>query len=336
MCRGYQYFLRVSTKTVDTFKPVYIWPNPAFPFRMYYDGPECRIFIMENLTHNWPWMKEVYRNIRPTDYFFVVVGCYYEEFLFKHGLEMLEVLGLNIDNFIIMCNDSREGAICDKLGLNSCELNHNAWLDYDKFRIIDIEKKYDAVYSGRLVERKRHYLSKLVPNMALISGDLFDLKMINDIPPHSYRNEIKLTPDEVYVKMNESRCGLILSEKEGACYSSSEYLLCGIPVVSTKSYGGRDVWYDEYNSRVVDPDPELVRDAVRYFVENPRDPVRIRNIHISKSEEVRGRFCKMTQEIFDRHGVSINAVEYLEKVYSHKLIIVVYVDYVNACFKDKT
>jgi hypothetical protein len=40
----------------------------------------------------------------------------------------------------------------------------------------------------------------------------------------------------------------IFSLSEGACFASTQYLLSGLPVVSTKSKGGRDIWYNDENS----------------------------------------------------------------------------------------
>lgn len=52
-----------------------------------------------------------------------------------------------------------------------------------------------------------------------------------------------LDHDEVTDAIYKSCLGGIFSEHEGACYASTEYLLCGCPVISTPSVGGRDVWY---------------------------------------------------------------------------------------------
>ena len=46
---------------------------------------------------------------------------------------------------------------------------------------------------------------------------------------------------EIYA---QSRCGLILSSEEGACFAATEYLLCGLPVVTTPSVGGREAFFD--------------------------------------------------------------------------------------------
>ncbi len=58
-------------------------------------------------------------------------------------------------------------------------------------------------------------------------------------PPTLYLNSW-----EVARKLNACRVGMCLSETEGAMFAAVEYLLCGLPVVSTPSQGGRDVWFD--------------------------------------------------------------------------------------------
>lgn len=51
-----------------------------------------------------------------------------------------------------------------------------------------------------------------------------------------------LPPAQVCAALNRGEVGLALSELEGACWASTEYLLCGLPVVSTPCSGGREVW----------------------------------------------------------------------------------------------
>ncbi len=112
---------------------------------------------------------------------------------------------------------------------------------------------------------------------------------------------------------------MILSPEEGACFSSSEYLLCGLPVVSTPSKGGRDVWYDEYNSIVCEPTPDAVALAVEEFVRNRRDPQRIREKHIKQAQEYRAKFINVLADVFHRFGVEDNPVKYFQGNYYHKL-----------------
>ena len=56
-----------------------------------------------------------------------------------------------------------------------------------------------------------------------------------------YRN---LDAAELCHWLNRSRTGLCLSEREGAMFASIEYLLCGLPIVTTPSIGGRHVFFE--------------------------------------------------------------------------------------------
>ena len=86
---------------------------------------------------------------------------------------------------------------------------------------------------------------------------------------------------------NRARVGLILSEKEGACFASMEYLLCGLPVVSTPSIGGRDVFWDDRFVIVCDPTPEAVAGAVQEIKRRNIDPQLVRAATLEKVEEHR-------------------------------------------------
>ncbi len=63
--------------------------------------------------------------------------------------------------------------------------------------------------------------------------------------------------------LNNCQVGGIFSAKEGACYASTEYLLCGLPVITTASKGGRHVWYTPQNSITVEATPEAVAAGVQ-------------------------------------------------------------------------
>lgn len=305
-------------KSIDTFKPVYVWPNPAFPWRLYYDGKECRIFIIENIGHNWEWLKQVSAKIKHTDYFFVYIGCHYSESLLKDAIDIFELLKLNRNNFFIMFNDSNDKRNFEKHGFNGEIINQNCWLDWNFTFHKPTNKIYDAIYVGRLISLKRHYLANKVENLALVSGNLYG-EQIKVIPNHVYLNESQLTEHQVFEKINQSKCGLILSSEEGACFSSSEYLLCGVPVVSTKSLGGRDLWYDSYNSKIVEDNVDAVKAGVQYFIDNTVDGNLIRQKHIETSVEHRERFILKLNELFLKFNVKQNARDYFNSNFYHKI-----------------
>lgn len=303
------------------FKPSYVWPNPAFPFRVYYDGPECRVFIIENIQHNWEWLSTYHNQIRDNDCFFVYCGWYHSEGFAKEADKIFSELNLRKENFYIMFNSIKEMMNFEPYGFTGDVINHNAWLDENLVMKVlpNVEKLYDAIYIARLSAFKRHELANKVRNLALVAGINHGNPINENLPPHIYKNDIPLTPDEVCRKINQSKCGLLLSAMEGACFSSSEYLLCGIPVVSTYSNGGRDVWYNDYNSLEVEPNPSDIFEAVEYFIHNNRDPFKIRNDHIAQAQIYRNKFIDELGKIFYKYGVPLNSRSYFEENYFHKL-----------------
>ena len=106
-----------------------------------------------------------------------------------------------------------------------------------------IKKRYDLVINGRNNKFKRHHLSTNVPNKLFI---YYVNDTLQDIPDLSIYNPTKMMykipRNQLSNYLNMCRMGAMLSEKEGACYASAEYLLCGLPVISTPSKGGRHVF----------------------------------------------------------------------------------------------
>ena len=224
------------------------------------------------------------------------------------------------DRFFYLFNSLAEWQCFNSFGFNGCLINHNAWLDETLvMQPLLRDKIYDAIYVGRRSAFKRHMLAGLVANLAIVAGNNHG-NGIAPIPCTVYLNPEPLSPDQVCEKINQSHCGLILSEEEGACFASSEYLLCGIPVVSTHSKGGRDVWYDEYNSIVCDPDPNEIADAVAYFKAHPRDPEKIRANHIEEARKHRLRFIEAFERVLHQHGVhGIDVHRYFYNNFYHKM-----------------
>ena len=119
---------------------------------------------------------------------------------------------------------------------------------------------------------KRHELAAEVANLALLHAQF------KEPPPESHaygvRNALKdahwfnddsigryrlLGPSEINEAYNECKTGLCLSAEEGAMYASIQYLLAGVPVVSTRSGGGRDTFFDPRTTLIVDDNATAVR-----------------------------------------------------------------------------
>jgi glycosyltransferase involved in cell wall biosynthesis len=305
---------------VKEFKPMYTWPSKAFPFREYFTSDKLKIFIIENIVHNYEWLNAYKDKITDKHFFFIYLGCYHSEFLSKQDSAMFDVLKLNKSNFFFMCNSQKELTNLTKYGFIGDIINHNAWLDENLYSIQPTEKKYNALLIARQAKFKRHYLASKVNNLALVAGGPRHGHADQIIlPPHVYNNDVPLGLDQIIEKINQSNCGLCLSKEEGACFSSSEYLLCGIPVVSTHSEGGRDFWYDDYNSIVCNDTEEAVASAVQIFLQNKRDPELIRSNHIALSKQQRARFAKVLQQVFFKHDININAFNYFKENFANKM-----------------
>jgi len=112
--------------------------------------------------------------------------------------------------------------------------------------------------------------------------------------------------------LNSSICGGIFSFKEGSCFASSEYQLCGLPVISTKSSGGRDIFYNKENSIICDSNTEAVLGAFDELKKNITsfDKYNIRENHINKMNYFRNVLTNYVKDMIeDKYGESVNFEE---------------------------
>jgi hypothetical protein len=176
---------------------------------------------------------------------------------------------------------------------------------------------------------KRHWLAKKIGNLALVLGYIwFDTETydVKKNVPHVYYNSVEegdpyLDTQDLMNLFNQSCCGLCLSQEEGACFASSEYLLAGLPVVSTHSKGGRDVWYNEFNHEICEDNADSVKNCVNHFLWSKQtiDRGLIRKTHIEKQFEFYKILVQETDRIFKLNNVRINAQDYFEKELKRRL-----------------
>lgn len=291
----------------------------------YYSTSTFSIFRIEGFHQNW----NILNLLPPTAYVFAQIACHMTKAVFDYEANALYTRNpsLNPKQIIFECPNLDALLWASEYGFSYIFANHNCYLDWNIFKPTGTTKKYDLVINSRPEKWKRPYLASKVSRFAFIKGasyrgpdEQFNYKKF----PYSYINSKPLTPVAVNEIYNQSYCGGIFSELEGACYSSSEYLLAGLPVVSTESKGGRDVWYTETNSIIVEPTEDAVRTAVQQAKEKLASgffqPMEIRNAHISKSEECRTNFITKVQAIADAHGIAFNSREYFHMKYFHKFI----------------
>jgi glycosyltransferase involved in cell wall biosynthesis len=207
-----------------------------------------------------------------------------------------------------LCNTTREVDLLRSCGMPAIHCNHNAFIDLERVpRRLSGPKAYDAVYNAAFHRYKRHHLARDVERLILLgygraSPDPYELNLQTTFR-HAHRPNYQngtfrwLSDDDVYDILASARVGLCLSRAEGAMYASVEYLLCGLPIVTTASIGGRDEFFDEDFVTWVEDSPRAVADGVRQMCARTVCPEAIRNQTIGRMENHRRRFVDLVERI---------------------------------------
>ena len=233
---------------------------------------------------------------------------------------------------IHLCNEPEQDARFRANGSQAVFCNHNCFVDERIFRPLpQVEKRFDAVYDARFASWKRHGLAGQVRSLALIyypwldddqeiavtiRGRLFHAHLFNEVETGVYQ---RLSPMAVNRCLNACRVGLCLSEEEGAMYASAQYLLSGLPVVTTPSRGGRDVLFEEPFVLTVPARADAVDRGVEELIGRNLDPGHIREATLAKVRVHRETFVGVVQKIYERHGVARRFADEWSQVFYHRM-----------------
>jgi glycosyltransferase involved in cell wall biosynthesis len=204
----------------------------------------------------------------------------------------------------------------------------------------DTTRKYTAAMTSRLTKFKKHFLTYGIPHLAYITSpdtspsvpgcscpsNKLCYKCAFTAVPLSQLQAGLGTGSDIYSNVNaetivsvldNSQMGLILSSREGACYASLEYLCRGLPVVTTNSKGGRDVFYDDTNSIICDDNPTSLTTAINSAVQKLKSGAfnreTIRQSTLTKVRKYRQIFVDITTSIFSDAGVTdVDAFKYFK------------------------
>jgi glycosyltransferase involved in cell wall biosynthesis len=229
--------------------------------------------------------------------------------------------GVSPDRVWVLANTPDEVAAATRAGFRASWVHHNCWLDERLFQPLGLPKKYRAVMVTQPAVYKRPSLASEVPGLAIVAGRPFVASGIDlEAIPHAlYVTDVASA--EVCRIINQSEVGLILSEEEGGCFASSEYLMCGIPVVSTPSRGGRDVFYDADNTLIVEPSAADVARGVAELAARRLDAQQISRRHLKRAGEFRATFVRDVLTVaLAEIGCSRKAGEVLSSCFQHKMI----------------
>jgi hypothetical protein len=241
----------------------------------------------------------------------------------------------------ILANTRKEYRLLRLLGIRAALCHQNCFIDE---RIINIkptvEKRYDAVYNAVLSGFKRHLLAKDVPRLALITyrfentdyKNYLDTQLNHPVWVNYQFGEhpVFLDNQELVETYNAACVGLALSAVEGAMYASAEYLLCGIPVVTTASRGGRDVYFSKDNSLVVEDTPQAVAAAVEELKASRKDPYTIREKIIELMQRDRAAFIDHVNSVIRTKGMDYDISETWNNWFVHKMRHELYADDIAA------
>lgn len=198
------------------------------------------------------------------------------------------------NHFLVLANTEYEAFLLGEAGVPALFASELIFIDERKFAPQTIPSddgnRYDAVYNARFDSRKRHELASMVDHLVLIysqyEADAEERyrEMKGRMPDAHFANHDAgggayqwLSHDEVCTLVNRSRVGLCLSIEDGAMRASMEYLLCGLPVVTTPNSGGRDRYLNGPYCATVDATAEAVADGVQRLIESDFDRMQIRN-----------------------------------------------------------
>jgi glycosyltransferase involved in cell wall biosynthesis len=182
-------------------------------------------------------------------------------------------------HFVFMANEEADLLLLQSLGFAAVLASTYLFLDERVFCPMSVEpKNHDALYNANFRPLKNHQLCRDIRSLALIhyyhptltfpedgthEADMRKLLAHADILNEEGGAAFRwLSLHEVAVAANRAWCGLMLSDSEGAVRACAEYLMCGVPVVSVPSTGGRQRYLTSENSRIVAGSADAVAAAV--------------------------------------------------------------------------
>lgn len=218
---------------------------------------------------------------------------------------------------VVLCNTLEEVTYYQKFQYVDEARYHPQWAltNTEEFRILpqNAEPEFDFVFTATLQSYKRHHLLKglnkhfryalcTVPKRDKLSLKDVGLEPVDGNP---WVNAERLTPDELSTLYANCYCGLMLSEIEGACRATIEYLLTGLPVVTTPAYGGRFEYLDGQNSVICESNAESISTAIKIAKERKLNREEVRNRTLEIIQRERNRLCSYISALTQDDGFRI-------------------------------
>ncbi|MGV2826779.1 glycosyltransferase [Myxosarcina sp. GI1(2024)] len=223
-------------------------------------------------------------------------------------------------NYVVMANSTAEVHRCKLFKIPVCLMPQGQFINEDAFPLVELEKerKYDAFCAAQAKPFKRIHLAKDINNIHILTYScpsnfdgnndlsLFEPKLKHATWNSSYIHDLS----SIIKLMHSSGCALALSRKEGATWAVTEAHMCGLPVVSTKSLGGRDRYFNSVNSTIVAANSKSVAKAVEFYKFHPPNPALVRKSTLELIEKDRQATAKyFFSEVLPASGWSIESIK---------------------------
>jgi len=266
--------------------------------------------------------RRVMDHMHPDDRIIWTTFWHVDEAYFRDARDFYAGLPVPLENIWVLGNTIEEMQAAAAAGFRSAWVHNNCWLAEGLFRPMSLPKAYRAIMIAQAAGYKRPWLAAKVDGLAYVETPRFRRARPVDTSSLIHaRRFANLPPEAVCRVINQARVGLILSEVEGGSYVTAEYLACGIPVVSTPSLGGRDVYFDASNSLIVEPTEDAVAAGVERMIRTSTDSMLISTRHARLSDEFRRRFTRdVVGTIFRETGNRTAPERVIETSLRHKMV----------------
>lgn len=324
--------------------------------------PIWRFFYGGHEKYKIPY-EFIYKDKKYTNSISIIqIGHFLNDDAFKNINFMNENdINQNVRNYVILMPTLQALNLFKKYRptLNCCLINQNAFIDESLYKIdYTTEKKFDLIVNSSFTKLKNYDLIKNIKNSCAI-GYFMDYENHSDnrsqqqMPgeniycpnfdnqPRTKENCKWLDPLKICNYYNMSKIGGIFSIAEGVCFSSGEYLLCGMPVLSCKCEGGREIWYNNENSVLCEPTEESVISNLNLMLDKYNkgeyDREKIRNDHIKQMDFHRNNLTNEVLKLMKMITLDIPEFEALKNSlkYYHSNCQE-FVDYININYENQT
>lgn len=266
--------------------------------------------------------RRVMEHMRPDDRIIWTTYWHVDEAYFRDARDFHAGLPVPLENIWVLGNTTDEVQAAAAAGFRSAWVHNNCWLAEGLFRPMSLPKAYRAIMVAQAVGYKRPWLAAKVDGLAYVETPRFRRARPVDTSSLIHARRFTNLPADALCRLiNQARVGLILSEVEGASYVTAEYLACGIPVVSTPSLGGRDVYLDASNSLIVEPTEDAVAAGVERMIHTSTDSTLISTRHARLSDDFRRRFTRdVVGTIFRETGNRTPPERVIELSFRHRMV----------------